>query len=103
MRVFCLLFILLLFHNTVDAQFWKKKNSNEQTVQGAPEQPVSHLKSRLTDISGWVLNNNNKWISAKNIIRNPDPKYDLPDKVLGLDNISEMEIRDAQLNRSEER
>lgn len=98
MRVFCLVFILLLFHSTVDAQFWKKKKSNEQLVQGTPEQTVSHVKSHLTDITGWVLKDNTKWISAKNIIRNPDPKYTLPDKVLGLDNISEMEIREAQLN-----
>lgn len=98
MRIFCLIFFLLLFHSTVDAQFLKKKKSSEQMVQGTPDQPIVHVKSRLTDISGWVLNNNAKWVSAKNIIRNPDPKYALPDRVLGLDNISEMEIRDAQLN-----
>ncbi len=95
MRVFCLIFILLLFHSTVDAQFWKKKKSNEQLVQEQSEQIVSHVKSRLTDITGWVLKENTKWISGKNIIRNPDPKYTLPDKVLGLDNISEMEIRES--------
>jgi tetratricopeptide (TPR) repeat protein len=98
MRVFCLVFILLLFHSTVDAQFRKRKKSNEQMVQGTPEQVVSHVKSHLTDITGWVLKDNTKWISAKNFIRNPDPKYTLPDKVLGLDNISEMEIRESQLN-----
>jgi len=99
MRIFFLVLSILLFQVTVHAQLWGGKNEKEkQQKKIASEHTVSSVKSRISDITGWVLKDNAKWISAKNIIPNTDPKYLLPDKVLGQDNISEMEIRETQVN-----
>ena len=99
MRIFSLILSILLLQATVYAQLWGgKKEKEKQQQKIASEHIVSSVKSQLSNITGWVLKENAKWISAKNIIPNPDPKYLLPDKVLGQDNISEMEIRETQIN-----
>jgi hypothetical protein len=99
MKIFPLILILLFFQIVVHAQQVGGKYTNEKPQQiGASDRVVSSVKSRISDITGWVLKDNSKWVNAKNVIPNPDPKYILPDKVLGQDNLSEMEIRETQVN-----
>lgn len=99
MKIYSLILTMLFFQIVVHAQQVGGKYTNEKPQQiGVSERVVSSVKSRISEITGWVLKDNSKWISAKNVIPNPDPKYILPDKVLGQDNISEMEIRETQVN-----
>ena len=99
MKIFSLILTFLFFQTFVLAQVKGGKNEKEKIQENvASERVVSSVKSSISDITGWVLKENAKWISAKNVIPNTDPKYDLPDKVLGQDNISEMEIRETQVN-----
>jgi tetratricopeptide (TPR) repeat protein len=99
MRFFPFVMTILLLQSSVYAQFWSRSNeAAKQKQKGPSEHIVSSVKSRINSITGWVVKENGKWMSAKNIILNPDPKYLLPDKVLGQDNLSEMEIREAQVD-----
>jgi len=99
MKIFSLILTILFFQLSVRAQLFGSKNDKENSdQQAASEHVVSSVKARISEITGWVLKDNTKWISLKNVIPNPDPKYILPDKVLGQDNLSEMEIRETQVN-----
>ena len=99
MKIFLLIIALFLFRFSVNAQLLGSKNDKEKLQQKvAAEHVVSSVKASISEITGWVLKENSKWISEKNVIPNPDPKYILPDKVLGQDNLSEMEIRETQVN-----
>lgn len=99
MKIFSLILILFIFQTSVCAQLFGGKSDKESSQQkDASEHIVSSVKARISEITGWILKDNQKWISAKNVIPNPDPKYVLPDKVLGQDNLAEMEIRETQVN-----
>jgi hypothetical protein len=99
MKITSLLIVLFVFQLTAHAQLLGGKNVKEKQQQiVSSEHVVSSVKASISEITGWVLKENTKWISEKNVIPNPDPKYILPDKVLGQDNLSEMEIREAQVN-----
>jgi len=99
MKVFLLILTMLIFQISVRAQLFGGKTDRENIQQKvASEHTVSSVKASISEITGWVLKDNTKWISLKNVIPNPDPKYILPDKVLGQDNLSIMEIRETQAN-----
>ena len=99
MKVFLLILTMLIFQISVRAQLFGSKADKENLQQkAASEQSTSSVKASISEITGWVLKEDTKWISTKNVIPNPDPKYILPDKVLGQDNLAEMEIRETQVN-----
>ncbi|MDP4291588.1 MAG: hypothetical protein Q8908_10955, partial [Bacteroidota bacterium] len=98
MKLFSLLLTILVFQTSVFAQLLGEKNERLQQQKVLSEHVVSSVKSSLSEITGWVLRDNTKWINAKNIIPIADSKYLFPDKVLGQDNISEMEIRETQVD-----
>jgi len=90
---------MLFFQTVARAQVFGGKNDKGRIQQKVTsEHTISTVKSHISDITGWVLKDNSKWISSKNVIPNPDPKYILPDRVLGQDNLSEMEIRETTIN-----